>query len=245
MTILDIPRSGRDGAYVYYMRGRKLCRRSYVLPKDVRTAGRVRARGAFGAVVKAWSRVLSEEKRRAWNAAAAKVRSRPRLWQSGWLTGQTFFAGINSARSRIGREMLLWPPDALVFQPNPVAGLSLSEEQGRLRLKLKMVGPVDGDIMVFGAAPCSAGRKKWRNGAYLGLLPRLSEGRATSRSCMWRGMGSSSRASGYSSAPGSRGRGERITPAMLARWFWRKRPPRGWKSEVRSPKSEGKSNTEA
>ena len=25
--------------------------------------------------------------------------------------------------------------------------------------------------MVFGAAPCSAGRKKWRNGAYLGLLP--------------------------------------------------------------------------
>ena len=87
MTILDIPRNGRDGAYVYYMRGRKLCRRSYVLPKDVRTAGRVRARGAFGAVAKAWSRVLLEEQRRARNAAAAKVRSRPRLWQSGWLTG--------------------------------------------------------------------------------------------------------------------------------------------------------------
>jgi hypothetical protein len=25
--------------------------------------------------------------------------------------------------------------------------------------------------MVFGQAPCSAGRKKWRHGAYLGLLP--------------------------------------------------------------------------
>ena len=25
--------------------------------------------------------------------------------------------------------------------------------------------------MVFGAAPCSAGRKKWRHGAFLGLLP--------------------------------------------------------------------------
>ena len=120
--------------------------------------------------------MLTEEQRRAWNAAAAKVRSRPRLWQSGWLTGQTFFAGINSARSRIGREMLLWPPDALVFQPNPVAGLSLSEEQGRMRLRVRMVGPVVGDIMVFGAAPCSAGRKKWRNGAYLGLLPAPVDG---------------------------------------------------------------------
>jgi hypothetical protein len=30
--------------------------------------------------------------------------------------------------------------------------------------------------MVFGAAPCSAGRKKWRHGAYLGLLPAPAGG---------------------------------------------------------------------
>jgi hypothetical protein len=52
-----------------------------------------------------------------------------------------------------------------------VDGLSVSEEQGRLRLRVRVVGPVIGDIMVFGAAPCSAGRKKWRHGAFLGLLP--------------------------------------------------------------------------
>jgi hypothetical protein len=121
-------------------------------------------------MAKAWRRVLAEEQRRAWNAAAAKVRSRPRLWQSGWLTGQTHFAGINSARARIGREMLLWPPERVVFGPSPVEGLSISEEQGRLRLRVRVVGPVIEDIMVFGAAPCSAGRKKWRHGAYLGLL---------------------------------------------------------------------------
>jgi hypothetical protein len=172
MNILDIPRSGRDDAYVYYMRGKKLCRRRYVVPTDVRSAGRGRARGAFGAIAKAWSRVLVEEQRRAWNAAAAKVRSRPRLSQSGWLTGQTHFEGINSARSRIGREMLLlWPPEPVVFEPSPVEGLSIGEEQGRLRLRVRVVGPLVGDIMVFGAAPCSAGRKKWRHGAYLGLLP--------------------------------------------------------------------------
>ena len=30
--------------------------------------------------------------------------------------------------------------------------------------------------MVFGQAPCSAGRKKWRHGAYLGLLPAPQAG---------------------------------------------------------------------
>src|ERR1035437_1410962 len=67
--------------------------------------------------------------------------------------------------------MLLWPPEPVVFGPNPVEGLSIGEEQGWMRLRVRVVGPVVGDIMVFGAAPCSAGRKKWRNGAYLGLLP--------------------------------------------------------------------------
>src|ERR1035441_5766938 len=68
MTLLGIPRSGRDGGFVYYMRGKKLCRRRYVVPKNVRTAGRGRARGAFGAIAKAWSRVLTEEQRRGFGA---------------------------------------------------------------------------------------------------------------------------------------------------------------------------------
>jgi hypothetical protein len=67
--------------------------------------------------------------------------------------------------------MLLEPPERVVFGPNPVEGLRISDENGRMRLKVSVTGPVVEDIMVFGAAPCSAGRKKWRHGAYLGLLP--------------------------------------------------------------------------
>ena len=81
------------------------------------------------------------------------------------------FEGINSARARIGHEVLLWPPERVVFGPNPVAGLSISSDNGRISLRLRVSGPVAEDIMVFGQAPCSAGRKKWRHGAYLGLLP--------------------------------------------------------------------------
>jgi hypothetical protein len=39
-----------------------------------------------------------------------------------------------------------------------------------------VTGPVTEDIMVFGQAPCSVGRYKRRNVAYLGLLPLAEDG---------------------------------------------------------------------
>jgi hypothetical protein len=54
-----------------------------------------------------WRDLLTQEQRWAWIAAAAKVQSHPRLGQSGPLTGKQYFVGINSARARIGREILL------------------------------------------------------------------------------------------------------------------------------------------
>jgi hypothetical protein len=41
---------------------------------------------------------------------------------------------------------------------------------------LKAHGPVTDDVLVFGQAPCSAGRSKRRNVAYLGLLPPPKDG---------------------------------------------------------------------
>src|ERR1035437_3518843 len=171
MRILDIPKSGRCGKFVFYMRGKRLCRRLYVVPRNVRTAARRRTRGAFGAIAKAWGKRLTEEQRQAWIVAGAKVESHPRLWQSGPLTGEMHFEGINAARSRLGAEMLTWPPEPVVFKPSPVEALAFSCIDGRIRLRLRVSGPVSEDIMVFGQAPCSAGRKKWRHGTYLGLLP--------------------------------------------------------------------------
>jgi hypothetical protein len=61
LTLLDIPKSGRCGDYVFYMRRGNLCRRRYVSPRNVRTPARRRTRGAFGAIAKAWSERLTEE----------------------------------------------------------------------------------------------------------------------------------------------------------------------------------------
>jgi len=138
-----------------------------------RTPAQILSRAALTAASKAWSQNgrLKEEQRQAWRGAGAKIQSRPRLFQSGPLTGQQLFVGRGSVLLRLGRELPLDVTQAVASHTSAVEGLTLSYDDGQVRLKLKVPGPVVGDIMVFGAAPCSAGRKKWRTGAWLGLLP--------------------------------------------------------------------------
>ena len=98
------------------------------------------------------------------------MQSAKRLGKSGPLTGQQLFQGINSARARLGLDMLLTPPAPVVFGPNPVGQLIIINGEGGVRLLLNVTASVAEDIMVFGQAPCSAGRTKRRNVSYLGLL---------------------------------------------------------------------------
>src|ERR1035438_5741024 len=62
------PKSGRAGAYVYYMRKGRQCWRRYVVPKDPRTAAQRCSRAILGTASKKWSanELLTHEQRRAW-----------------------------------------------------------------------------------------------------------------------------------------------------------------------------------
>ena len=112
MNFPDVPKSGRQGAWIYYWRGGKQLRRPYVKPKDPRTPAQLRCRAAFGTAVKAWSQSqgMTQEDLKQWCAAAKKVRSRPRLAQSGPLSGQQYFISGNGPRVREGLAILLQPP---------------------------------------------------------------------------------------------------------------------------------------
>jgi len=120
-------KSGRFGGYVYYWFHGRQCWRRYVVPKDTRTLPQLRCRTVFGATSKACSESpqLTVEVRAAWSAAAKEVQSRPRLGQSGPLTCQLLFVGLNCAKEQTGREMLWTPP-----QPNaPSAGTRRQEAE--------------------------------------------------------------------------------------------------------------------
>ncbi|GEM_PF-2266129 len=98
-----VMRSGRCGGWVWYVRGGKQFRHRYVKPKDPRTPGQLRCRARLGAASRAWSSSpeVTEAERQVCIAAGRRKRSRPRLGQSGWLTGQQYYVG---RRCEQGRE---------------------------------------------------------------------------------------------------------------------------------------------
>ena len=128
-------------------------------------------RGAFGHHSQGYSRKLGEEQRQRWILAAAQVMSDPRLGQNGPLTGQQFYTSINSVRSRVNLPETLEPPARVAFGPSVVGELVAENTEAGVRLRVRITGELNEDVMVFGQEPCSAGRSKRRNVAYLGLLP--------------------------------------------------------------------------
>jgi hypothetical protein len=176
MKILSEPSTGKIGNRVAFISRYGQCQRVLVTPKNTWSPARDHMRGSFGRLSRAWGGLLTEAQREAWDVAGPKVQSARRLGKSGPLTGQQHFQGINSARARLGLDMLLTPPAPVVFGPNPVGQLVITNDDNGVRLFLNVPSPVAEDIMVFGQAPCSSGRRKRRNVSYLGLLPAPQAG---------------------------------------------------------------------
>src|ERR1035438_6852647 len=94
-------RSGRCGDWVYYLlRGNKQFRRRWVRPKDPRTPAQLQSRARLRVASRHYSSRLTDEERDACIAAGAKRQSRPRLGQSGALSGQLY-----SVRNAYAKKM--------------------------------------------------------------------------------------------------------------------------------------------
>ena len=170
MKILDTPRINRCGNQVFYISPFGQCARSYCCPKNTITEARQYVRSGFGYYSRAWRTMLTEASRQAWIVAGRKVPTAKTLNQSGWRSGQQHLVAVNVSQFRVGEAPLWLPPDPVVFGPNPVGQLTAADGENGVRLMLDVTGPVSEKIMVFGQAPCSAGRMKRRNVSYLGLV---------------------------------------------------------------------------
>ena len=172
------PQSGKRGRVVASRNHFGSYERAHTPPGKDRTPAQQRTSAGFGAVAKTWSE-LTEEQRLAWMSKARHSKSRSRLGESYTLTGQTYFMRVNSLRAASGLSLLTDPPPHGQFIPNPVRALIITNQGGRIALKLELAESPVGDIMVFGAAPCSAGTYKCFKFLRLGPLPvpvgRLSE----------------------------------------------------------------------
>src|ERR1035441_1798015 len=176
MKILDIPKSGKCGQVVAFQSRYGLCLRELINPRNTITPARQLMRRAFGRHSQGYSRTLGEEQRHRWILAAAQVMSDPRLGQNGPLTGQQLYTSINSVRSRVNLPESLEPPARVAFGLSAVGELVAENTEVGVRLRLRIAGELNEDVMVFGQEPCSSGRSKRRNVAYLRLLPPPVDG---------------------------------------------------------------------
>ena len=176
MKVLESPRIGRLRDTIYYNSPFGLCARTRAIPRDVRTPARDHMRTGVAYYSRAWSTLLTQAQRDRWNVAGGKVPTVTRCGQAGWRTGEMHYVAINAARWCINLPGLTEPPDPVVLPPSPVAGMAITARENGIRLLLEVTAPVTEDIMVFGQAPCSAGRNKRRNVSYLGLTPTPTNG---------------------------------------------------------------------
>ena len=87
----DVIKSGRCGDWVWYVVRSKQRRRLWAKPNNPRTPSQQHWRKQFGAASKKYSQSLTEEQQDACIAAGAKLPCRPRLGDSGCLTGQQYW----------------------------------------------------------------------------------------------------------------------------------------------------------
>ena len=172
------PQRGKRGKVVASRNHFGSYERAHASPKKARTPAQQRTTAGFAVISKAWSE-LTEAQRLAWMAQARHSKSRSRLGESYTLTGQTYFMRVNSLRAASGLSLLTDPPPRGQHIPNPVRTLIINNQGDHIALKLELAEPPAGDIMLFGAAPCSAGTYKCFKCLRLGPLPapvgRLSE----------------------------------------------------------------------
>jgi hypothetical protein len=152
-----------------------LVRRRYAAPRDRRSPAQLRIRSAFGRVVSHW-RGLTEEQRAAWARATEGVHSRPRLGQSGRLSGYLLFIKINSTLAYQGEPLMVTPPERPRFEANPVGVLVVTNTGDVTELKLSVARTPAAPVLVLGTHPRSAGVTFAKHFVILGVLPAAEAG---------------------------------------------------------------------
>ena len=127
---------------------------------------------------------MTDEEGAARNAVGAKLRSRPRLDQSGPLTGQQYWVRKDSARAKVKVKASKAKTASQPLQPqrDTRSTSGLHQSPSRVSPESHRLGAVQARKEGGGRknaeckAPGSAGRSKRWNVAYLGLLPAPQDG---------------------------------------------------------------------
>ena len=108
------PTSGSIARETYLVGRNGQVVRTRAIPQNPNTLAQIAARASLATASQMW-RTLTQPQREAWTVAAGNVPSRPRLGQSGPLTGEQLFCKLNAALSLMGAELVTTPPALPTF----------------------------------------------------------------------------------------------------------------------------------
>ncbi len=160
-----VSQSGRNGLF----------RRALVIPDNPHTADQMLVRNFLSNSAANWSS-LTESNRLAWIAAAGQEQSKPRLGQSGPLTGIQLYTKINCSLLLVGEAAVDTPPAKPEFPQLPISSLVITNTGGTIALKLTASGDVETNTMVRASEPVSAGIYKQKDLRYIGTASAVSNG---------------------------------------------------------------------
>jgi hypothetical protein len=175
MKIKDIPQTGKLGLTVTWPGRNGLLRRTLVTPRNPRTGAQQVIRQSLATQAAAYDQ-LSEVQQEAWIAAAAQIRSKPSLGQSGPLTGFQLFTKVNCALLAIGEAPVSVPPAKPLLSPLPIDALEITNTAGVIALKLRTTDTPPEGTMLRACAPQNSGCRRAVGYRVLGTLNSPSNG---------------------------------------------------------------------
>ena len=119
---------------------------------------------------------LTEEQYEAWDAAAKQENRRRHRRRGHRLNGQNLFTEINSHQAFLGLPPYPFPPQRPAFSLDRLGPLVAFDGRDGVKLMLHVPKAPSGHVLVFGARPCSPGRRYCDKLRYIGLLPAPSGG---------------------------------------------------------------------
>jgi hypothetical protein len=175
MKTPDPSQSGKRGHRVWQKARHGLISYPAFVPFNPRSPGQVAVRDIFRYLNARWSQI-TEAQRALWRAAARKHRSRPRLDQSGPLTGQQLFLKINIARLYYHLGCVDEPFAYPCFSRLAVSGLQITNIASRVEIALLCRGDPGDRTILRASRPRTADCKLCTDFRFIGFCPPPTDG---------------------------------------------------------------------
>jgi len=169
MIIRDVPQSGKLGLTVTFQGRTGLIRRTLVTPSNPKSPSQMAVRSALATIAAKYDQ-LSDVMQQAWISAASNYQTRPRLGQSGPLTGLQLYTKVNCALAAIGAPSVDTPPATAAIPDTNVTGLEITNAAGTVTLTLTTsAAPPDGS-MLWACQWAKSGVRRVVSPRFLGML---------------------------------------------------------------------------